>query len=137
MDMNQRQIALGIARARAINGLVMLIVPGIPGRALFGKSADSPIVRTLLRLVGIRDLVLGIGAITTLKEKTMDAEWVGMGAVADGVDAVVSLVTPGLPMRARGVALAGASAALSGMMAARALADARGEGTDDRSPSGQ
>jgi hypothetical protein len=125
MDMNQRQIALGIARARAINGLVMMLAPQLPGRAMFGKAADSPIIRMLLRLVGVRDLVLGIGAITTLKEKTMDAEWVGMGAVADGVDAGVALVTPGLPVRSRGVALAGASAAFSGLMAARALADER------------
>ena len=60
------------------------------------QAGREPTAQALLRLVGVRDLVLGIGAITTLKEQTMDAEWVGMGAAADAVDGLVSLVTPGL-----------------------------------------
>jgi hypothetical protein len=125
MDMDQRKIALGIARTRAINGLIMLIVPGIAGKAFLGKAADNAAVRALLRLVGIRDLVLGVGAITTLKEGTMDAEWVGVGAVCDAVDAAVMLLSPGLGSRARLSSLAGASAAFTGLMASRAIADAR------------
>ena len=84
-----------------------------------------PVTRALLRLVGIRDVVLGVGAITTLKEHTMDAEWVGMGAVADAVDGVVALVTPGLILRGRLVALVGGAAAAQGIYVARALADER------------
>src|SRR5262245_60455205 len=95
MDMEPRQIALSLARARAVNGLVMLLLPGAMAKGAFGSN--NAVVRALLRLVGIRDLVLGIGAITTLKEHTQDAEWVGMGAIADGVDAAVLLITPGLP----------------------------------------
>ena len=84
----------------AVNGLVLLVFPGVVGwvRVRQGRPATRRRGR-LLRLVGVRDLVLGIGAITTLKEHTMDAEWVGMGAVADAVDGVVSLVTPGLARR--------------------------------------
>jgi len=125
MDFDHRQVALVIARARAVNGLVLLVLPGISGWLLFGKEGRRPVTRALLRLVGIRDLVLGIGAITTLKEQTMDAEWVGMGAAADAVDGVVSLVTPGFGVRARAVALVGGGAAAVGLIASRALADAR------------
>jgi len=125
MDNDQRRIALVIARARAINGLVTLILPGVVGRILFGRAGATPTTRALLRLVGVRDLVLGVGAITTLKEGTMDAEWVGMGAVADAVDGVVSLVTPGLARRTRLVSLIGGGAAAIGLAASRALADAR------------
>ena len=125
MDVDHRQIALGIARARAVNGLVMLVLPGLAGRAFLGKSADNSVVRAVLRLVGIRDLVLGIGAITTLKERSMDAEWVGMGAVCDAIDGAVMLFSPGLGVRARMAALAGGSSAATGLMASRALADAR------------
>ncbi|HWS48085.1 MAG TPA: hypothetical protein VN636_19640 [Acidimicrobiia bacterium] len=125
MDFEQRQIALVIARARAINGLVMLFLPGLVGRAVFGKAGAHPAVRAVLRLVGVRDLVLGVGAITTLKEQTMDAEWVGMGAVCDAVDGVVCLFTPGLGARARLVSLVGGGSATVGLLAARALADAR------------
>ena len=91
MDFDHRQVALVLARARAVNGLVMLVLPGVVGWVVFGSAGRQPAARALLRLVGVRDLVLGIGAITTLKEHTMDAEWVGMGAVADAVDGVVSL----------------------------------------------
>ena len=125
MDFDHRRFALILARARAVNGLAMLVVPGVVGWVVFGPAAKQPSTRALLRLVGVRDLVLGIGAITTLKEQTMDAEWVGMGAVADAVDGVVSLVTPGLGTRARFVALVGGGSAAVGLLASRALADAR------------
>ena len=125
MDIDHRQIALGIARARAINGLLMLLLPGVAGRAFLGKDASNPVVRAVLRLVGVRDLVLGVGAITTLKEGTMDAEWVGVGAVCDAVDGAVMLTMPGLGWRARMTSLAGISSAATGLVAARALADAR------------
>jgi hypothetical protein len=125
MDLDHRQLSLILARARAINGLVMLAAPGLVGRVLFGEAGGHPVSRALVRLVGVRDLVLGVGAITTLKEHTMDAEWVGMGALADAVDGVVALITPGLPARTRLVSLVGGGAAISGLMAARALADER------------
>ena len=125
MDFDHRQVALAIARGRAVNGLVMLALPGVVGWILFGRAGREPAARALLRLVGVRDLVLGVGAITTLKERTMDAEWVGMSAVADAVDGVVSLVTPGLTRRARLVSLIGGGAAAVGLLASRALADER------------
>jgi hypothetical protein len=125
MDLDHRRVALVIARARAVNGLVMLVLPGVVGWLLFGAAGRRPIPRALLRLVGIRDLVLGVGAITTLKERTMDAEWVGMGAAADAVDAIVNIATPGLGARARLVSLIGGGSAAVGLVSARALADAR------------
>jgi hypothetical protein len=125
MDFDHRRVALIIARARAVNGLVMLVLPGVVGWAVFGQAGREPTAKALLRLVGVRDLVLGIGAITTLKEQTMDAEWVGMGAAADAVDGLVSLVTPGLAPQARIVSLIGGGAAAVGLLASRKIADAR------------
>lgn len=125
VDMDHRQVALGLARGRAVTGLVMLALPGLAGRLLFGRAGATPVARALLRVAGVRDLVLGIGAITSCKEHTMDAEWVGMGAVADCADGVVALVTPGLPIRARAVAVAGGAAGVAGLVASRMLADER------------
>ena len=125
MDFDHRRVALAIARGRAVSGLVMLVLPGAVGWTLFGRAGRAPAARALLRFVGVRDLVLGVGAITTIKERTMDAEWVGMGAVADAVDGVVSLATPGLTPHARLVTLVGGGAAAVGLLASRALADER------------
>jgi hypothetical protein len=76
-------------------------------------------------MTGARDLALGVGAVTTLKEETQDAEWVGMGAVCDLVDGIALLTTRGLPRRAR---LAGVGAFATGVVSlvlARRLADER------------
>jgi hypothetical protein len=121
--LDTRSTALVLARARAIIGIVLLAVPGLPARVWFGES--SPRVRALLRMVGVRDLILGVGALTTLKERTQDAEWIGMGAFADAVDGVVTLTTPGLPLRSRLVAPTALASALLGIKLARDLADAR------------
>ena len=120
-----RQRALLLARGRIVVGLVLLVLPGVAVRVLFGGGASTPASRTFARLMGARDVVLGIGAVTTVKERTLDAEWVSSGAAADGVDAVAMLLTPGIPVRTRLGAAVSAGAAVLGVHAARAIADER------------
>ena len=121
--LDTRSTALVLARGRAVIGLVLLVIPGVPARVWFGES--SPRVRALLRMVGVRDLILGVGALTTLKERTQDAEWVGVGALADAVDGLVTLTTPQLPLRSRLVGPTALGSALVGIKLARDLADER------------
>ena len=77
VDFDNRTLALMIARGRVVLGLVASLFPGIVARGAPGES--SPGTRALARMTGARDLALGVGAVTTLKEQTQDAEWVGMG----------------------------------------------------------
>jgi len=121
--LDTRSTALVLPRGRAVIGLVLLVIPGVPARVWFGES--SPRVRALLRMVGVRDLILGVGALTTLKERTQDAEWVGVGALADAVDGLVTLTTPQLPLRSRLVGPTALGSALVGIKLARDLADER------------
>ncbi len=130
-SLDPRLAALPLARGRVVNGIVMLLLPGLVLRLLFGRHASSPAARTITRLTGVREAVLGIGAVTCIKEGTLDAEWVSAGAVADAVDGLVFLVTPGVPKRSRLFALVGGGAAVIGMLAARAMADARAEAEID------
>jgi hypothetical protein len=123
MDFEPRQTALILARSRAVVGLTLVLLPGLAGWLWFGESSAR--TRALLRMVGVRDLVLGVGALTSVKEHTQDAEWVGMGAVADAFDGIVTLTVPGLPLRGRLVGPAALGSAVIGMQTARALADAR------------
>jgi hypothetical protein len=126
MDLSDpRQRALIVARARIVTGLLLLFLPGLAARLLFGSAASTAAMRAFTRMLGIRDVILGVGAVTAVKEQTMDAEWVGCGALADGVDGVALLVAPGIPKRARLVPLVSGAAAVAGMQAARAIADAR------------
>jgi hypothetical protein len=127
MDLDTRSTALVLARGRAIMGLVLLAVPGLVGRIAFGES--SPRIRALLRMLGVRDLVLGVGALTSVKERTQDAEWIGMGAVADAVDGLVTLTSPGVPLRGRLLVPGELACALLGLKLSRDLADARAAAT--------
>jgi hypothetical protein len=125
-ELDQRDMALWLSRGRAVIGLTCLFAPGVVARAWVKHS--TPETRALVRVVGIRDLALAVGAITNVKEASQDAEWVSMGAISDGVDAAVSLATPGLPFRARLVGLFAAGAAVTAMKLSRDLADARVSG---------
>jgi hypothetical protein len=74
------------------------------------------------RLTGARDAVLGAGGSISLGEKRGGANWLSMGALADGVDALVLLVTPGLARRARLLGLAAAGSAVAHLYLARDIA---------------
>ena len=78
-----------------------------------------------MRMVGVRDLAIGLGAVAGVRERTQAPEWLGWGAVADGVDALALLLTPGLPKRARLVGILAAGGAVAGMKLAWDLADQR------------
>jgi hypothetical protein len=123
MDLDTRTTALVLARGRAVVGLVLLIFPGLAAWLWFGESSGR--TRALLRMLGVRDLILGVGALTTVKERTQDAEWIGMGAVADAVDGLVTITMPGIPLRGRVVGPAALGSALLGLKLSRELADSR------------
>jgi hypothetical protein len=123
--MDNRQAALVLARGRAVLGLVALALPGVVNRAWLGAGAATPHAKALTRALGARDVVLGIGALTSVKENTQGPEWLSMGAVADGVDAIVSLFVRGAPRRTKLVALLAAGGAVAGLKLSRDLADER------------
>jgi hypothetical protein len=126
VDLEPRTVALLLARGRVVVGMVAALLPGLAAGTAPGER--SPGNRAFARMLGARDLALGLGAITCLKERTQDAEWVGMGAAVDVVDGATLLLTRGLPARARLAGLVALGAGVAGMFAARSLADAR---TDD------
>jgi len=123
--MDNRQAALVLARSRAVLGLVGLVLPGVLNRLWLGAGAATPHAKALTRALGARDVVLGIGALTSVKENTQGPEWLSMGAVADGVDAIASLLVRGAPRRTKLVALMAAGGAVAGMKLSRDLADER------------
>jgi hypothetical protein len=125
--MDHRLNVLGVARGRVVMGLAMLALPGVMLRVMFGRNASTPVARVMARMFGAREVALGVGTITSVKERTQDAEWVSASAMADAVDGLVMAFSPGVPRRSRPAALIGAGAAVLGMQAARALADERSQ----------
>ena len=122
-NQDPRTVALVLSRGRIVAGLTLLVAPSLVLRNWVKNT--TPEAKALARMMGIRDLVLGLGALTAVKEETQDAEWLSMGAASDAVDALVSAFAPGISARGRLVALVGASSAVTGLMLARQFADER------------
>lgn len=122
-NLEPRQIALVMSRGRCVIGLLCLFCPGLVTRVAVGRT--DPATKALARVAGIRDLALGVGALTALKEEEQDAEWLSMGAVCDGVDAAVFTLSPGLPKRTRLMGLSAGAIAAYLMKLSRDFADER------------
>src|SRR3569623_3180901 len=93
-ERDDRQIAIILSRARCVIGLSCIAAPSVFSTVVLGEH--RPATKAITRMAGIRDLALGVGALTSLKEGTQDAEWLSMGAVSDAFDGAVMMVTPGL-----------------------------------------
>ena len=125
IDDQVRRLAVLVARGRVGAGAAMLAAAGPLARLAVG--GNQPGGRAALRFAGGRDLALGIGALTSVRESTHGPEWVSMGALVDGVDALVLFATPGLPRRSRLVGCLAAGCAVAGLLASWRLADERTE----------
>jgi len=90
--MEARDLALGLAGGRIAIGVVSLLAPGPVGRAMMGPEGDSGGMRLLLRVVGARDLALGIGVLAALDRDAPVRGWLRASAVVDGLDAAGSLL---------------------------------------------
>ncbi len=92
--MDDRSLARAIAAGRLGFGLVMLFVPNLVLKRV-SDERPGPLV-WMCRAFGIRDAVLGTGALLELavdeEDDTSEARWVTMGAVADTSDAVAALL---------------------------------------------
>jgi hypothetical protein len=133
--------AVSLANTRALIGLAGLLGAGPAARGLLGVS--TPATRALVRMVAVRDLAVGLGTATTLREAlpagpgaATGPGWVSWGAVADAVDGAVLLLTPGLPRRARLLALVAGTAAAAGLALARRLTPPATTGTAAAGSSG-
>ena len=90
--MQARDLAVGLAGGRIAIGVVSLLAPGVVGRAMMGPGADTGGTRLLFRVVGARDLALGIGVVVALNRDAPVQGWLRASAVADGLDAGGSLL---------------------------------------------
>lgn len=90
MDIDERAVARSIAFGRIVFGGLIMFVPD----TVLARASDvrpGPLV-WLARAFGIRDVVLGIGAIVELTEPEPAGHWVAFGAAADTADAAAAVV---------------------------------------------
>jgi hypothetical protein len=115
--MDGRSVAVGLAGGRMAIGVAALVAPGLVGRTMTGRSGGA--TSLFVRMVGARDLGLGLGVLVALDRGAPVRGWLEASALVDGIDAAASLlgrdhmrksVVPGA------VGLATAGAVLSGWL---------------------
>jgi hypothetical protein len=100
------------------------VAPNLVARPWIGEAADSNGARLLARAMGGRDLALGLGTLRGLAQSDQTGRpWVALSGLADGIDALVTLMAfRSLPRRSRwGIAALTIGAAAVSVRAASAL----------------
>jgi hypothetical protein len=90
--MEARDLAVGVAGGRIAIGVVSLLAPGLVGRAMIGPAGNAGGTRLFLRVVGARDLGLGLGVLVALDRDAPVRGWLAASAVVDGIDAAACLL---------------------------------------------
>ena len=111
--MEARDLAVGVAGGRIAIGVASLLAPGLVGRAMIGPDGNAGGTRLFLRVVGARDLGLGVGVLVALDRGAPVRGWLVASAVVDGIDAGACLLArhhlrPTVFPAAAGAATAGA-----------------------------
>jgi hypothetical protein len=119
--MDDASVALLLGRARIAIGAAAVLAPGLASRALSGRSA-SGIEPLLARMLGARDVMLGLGTVIALDRGAPVRGWIEASAASDVADCLSSLLAR---QRMRSfaftatLALASGSAALGGYLSSR------------------
>jgi len=79
---------------RAAVGVALIAAPGVPMR-LAGQEAPSGADMLLMRTIGIRDLVLGLGTVAAARsDDPRDVRrWTGTALASDSLDVAASLTS--------------------------------------------
>lgn len=128
--MHLRSLSAALAAARIAFGSALLLAPGPFARPWIGRPADDPRTQVVSRGLGIRDVVLGVGGLLSLRRPQAGSArwWCAAQATSDTVDALATLAAGrSLPRGARLVcASVAAGSAAVGWAAAAADRAPRG-----------
>ena len=109
--MEERDLVVTLARGRIAFGVVSLVAPGVLARTMTGGSDGGK--RLFVRMVGARDLGVGLGLQLALDGDAPTRGWLEASAVVDSIDAAAFLLArhhlrPGVLPGTVGMAAAGA-----------------------------
>jgi hypothetical protein len=117
--MEARDLAVSLAGGRIAIGVMSLLAPGLVGRTMTGRDGATGATRLFARMVGARDLGLGLGVLLALDRGAPVRGWLEASAVVDGIDAGACLLARRhlrTSMFPAAVGLATAGALLSGWL---------------------
>jgi hypothetical protein len=88
--MEERDLVVNLARARIGFGVLSLLAPGLLARTMTGRSDGG--TSLFVRMVGARDLGVGLGLQLALDGEAPTRGWLQASAVIDGADAVACVL---------------------------------------------
>lgn len=90
--METRDLAVSLAGGRIAIAVISLLAPGLVGRTMTGPDAATGGTRLFARMVGARDLGIGLGLLLALDRGAPVRGWLEASAVVDGIDAAACLL---------------------------------------------
>jgi hypothetical protein len=111
--MEARDLAVTLARGRIAFGVVSFLAPGFVARTMTGDGGSEGGTRLFVRMVGARDLGVGLGLHIAVDRDAPTRGWLEASAVVDGIDAAAVLLArkhllPGVFPGTLGLAATGA-----------------------------
>jgi hypothetical protein len=90
--MEERDLAVTLARGRIAFGVVSLLAPGLLARTMTGGDESEGGTRLFVRMIGARDLGVGLGLHLALDRDAPTRGWLEASAVIDGIDVAACLL---------------------------------------------
>ena len=90
--MEERDLAVTLARGRIAFGVVSLLAPGLVARTMTGGHESDGGTRLFVRMIGARDLGVGLGLHLALDRDAPTRGWLEASAVIDGIDVAACLL---------------------------------------------
>jgi hypothetical protein len=90
--MEERDVAVSLARGRIAIGVVSLLAPGLVRRTLTGGDGSGGGTSLFARMVGARDFGLGLGMLIALDRRGPVRGWLEASALVDGIDVAACLL---------------------------------------------
>jgi hypothetical protein len=121
--MEDAKVAMFAARCRIAVGTAAVVVPGLATRVVGGRRGSGGIAPLFARMLGARDVALGLGAVIALDRGTPVRGWLEGSALADAVDCAACIVArDDMSPSACGIAAGlGAASAILGIFLSRRL----------------
>ncbi len=85
-------MAVSLAAGRVAIGVVSLLAPAFVGRVMTGRDGSRGGTTLFARMVGARDLGLGLGLLFALDRGAPVRGWLEASALVDGIDAAACLL---------------------------------------------
>ncbi len=90
--MEVRDLAVGLARGRIAIGAASLLTPGQVAHTMTSREGPGGATSLFTRMVGARDLGLGLGMLIALNHGAPVRGWLEASALVDGIDVAACLL---------------------------------------------